>query len=150
MVESTPYLCCLLDPFSAVPRLADQGMRNLVKHDLAELATEPSVNPNDSAFKVANPPESAICLVRSIHRIPQVLERDAPVVQTVLVQQRAFDPAGARIHFLCGTCFLTFGGILRTHGNGAIGINGLRPMGSDGPFGLAPNLVPNMEFKFFS
>jgi len=23
-------------------------------------------------------------------------------------------------------------------------------MGSDGPFGLAPKLVPNMEFKFFS
>ncbi len=26
----------------------------------------------------------------------------------------------------------------------------LGPWGSDGPFGLAPNLVPNMEFKFFS
>ena len=30
------------------------------------------------------------------------------------------------------------------------GVYGLRPMGSDGSFGLAPNLVPNMEFKFFS
>ncbi len=30
------------------------------------------------------------------------------------------------------------------------GVYGLRPMGSDGPFGLAPNLVPKMEFKFFS
>ena len=31
-----------------------------------------------------------------------------------------------------------------------LGVYGLRPMGSDGPFWLAPNLVPNMEFKFFS